>query len=146
LMAYAIKDGKVTTFAEGEQLEYPNGLLVEGNRLIVGSWGKPEADFTTKVPGRLFALDLITKQKTLITQKPFANIDGVESDGRGGYLISDYLKGKILRVSASGETRDVQTFMPGAADIGFIPSINAVIVPHMNENKVAAYDISAALN
>jgi hypothetical protein len=142
---YAIRDGKVATFAEGEQLEYPNGLLVEGNRLIVGSWGKPEADFTTKVPGRLFALDLGTKQKALITPKPFANIDGVESDGRGGYLVSDYLAGKILRISASGESREVRQFMPGAADIGFVPSINAVIVPHMNENRVAAYDISDAL-
>jgi hypothetical protein len=142
---YAIRDGAVSTFAEGEQLEYPNGLLVDGNRLIVGAWGKPEADFTTKVPGRLFALDLQTKQKTLITPKPFANIDGVESDGRSGYLVSDYLAGKILRVSATGEIRDVQQFMPGAADIGFVPSINAVIVPHMNENRVAAYDISSAL-
>jgi outer membrane protein assembly factor BamB len=142
---YALKDGKATTFAEGEQLEYPNGLLIDGNRLIVGAWGKPEADFSTKVPGRLYALDLGTKQKTLITPKPFGNIDGLESDGRGGYLVSDYLKGKILRVSASGESTDVRQFMPGAADIGFVPSINAVLVPHMNENKVAAYDISDAL-
>ena len=142
---YAVKDGMATVFAEGEQLENPNGLLVEGNRLIVGAWGKPEPDFTTKVPGRLYALDLGTKAKTLITEKPFANIDGVESDGRGGYLISDYLAGKILRVTAAGEIREVRTFGPGAADIGFIPSINAVIVPHMNENQVAAYDISAAL-
>jgi outer membrane protein assembly factor BamB len=142
---YAIKDGTVTTFAEGDQLEYPNGLLVEGNRLIVGSWGKPEADFSTKVPGRLYALDLDTKQKTLITPKPFANIDGVESDGHGGYLISDYQKGKILRVSANGLSTEVKQFMPGAADIGFIPAINTVLVPHMNENKVAAYDISDAL-
>jgi sugar lactone lactonase YvrE len=142
---YAVREGKVTVFAEGEQLEYPNGLLVDGSRLIVGSWGKPEADFSTKVPGRLYALDLTSKQKTLITPMPFANIDGVESDGRGGFLVSDYLKGQILRVSASGESETIQTFMPGAADIGFVPSINAVIVPHMNENKVAAYDISAAL-
>jgi sugar lactone lactonase YvrE len=142
---YAIKDGKTTTFAEGEQLEYPNGLLVEGNRLVVGAWGKPEADFSTKIPGRLYALDLTTKAKTLITPKPFGNIDGVESDGRGGYLVSDYLAGKILRVSATGESREVRQFMAGTADIGFVPSINAVIVPHMNENKVAAYDISEAL-
>jgi glucose/arabinose dehydrogenase len=139
---YAIKDRNVSTFAEGDHLEYPNGLLVDGNRLVVGAWGRPEADFTTKVPGRLFALDLATKEKTLITQKPFANIDGVERDGRGGYLVSDYLAGKVLRVSSTGEITDVRTFMPGTADIGFVPSIGAVIVPHMNENIVAAYDIS----
>jgi outer membrane protein assembly factor BamB len=142
---YAVKDGKAATFAEGEQLEYPNGLLVDGNRLIVGAWGKPEADFTTKVPGRLYALDLATKQKTLITPRPFGNIDGLESDGRGGYLVSDYQKGKVLRVSASGESTELRQFMPGAADIGFVPSIGALLVPHMNENTVAAYDISAAL-
>ena len=47
---YAIKDGKASVFAEGEQLEYPNGLFVDGERLIVGGWGKPEADFTPKCP------------------------------------------------------------------------------------------------
>lgn len=142
---YAVTDGRATVFAEGEQLEYPNGLLVEGNRLIVGAWGKPEADFTTKVPGRLYALDLATKEKTLITPEPFANIDGVESDGRGGYLISDYLAGRILHVSTLGEVRQVSEHMPGTADIGFIASIHAVIVPHMNENRIAAYDVSGVL-
>jgi hypothetical protein len=83
----AVREGTATVFAEGEQLEWPNGLLVDGTRLIVGGWGKPKADFTTDVPGRLYALDLQTKQKTLITPKPFANIDGIESDGRGGYII-----------------------------------------------------------
>ena len=36
---YAVKDGKAAVFAEGEDLEYPNGLLVVGNRLVVGGWG-----------------------------------------------------------------------------------------------------------
>jgi sugar lactone lactonase YvrE len=84
---YAVKDGSATIFAEGDDIEYPNGLLVEGNRLIVGGWGKPEPDFSTKVPGHLFALDLTSKQKTLITPMPLGNLDGVESDGRGGYVV-----------------------------------------------------------
>lgn len=142
---HAIRDGMSSVFAEGEQLEWPNGLLVDGNRLIVGGWGKPEADFSTKVPGRLFALDLQTKQKTLITPKPFANIDGVELDGRGGYIVTDYLAGKVLQVTASGEARELRQFMPGTADIAFVPAGNVLIVPHMNENKVAAYDLSDVL-
>ena len=98
---YAIKDGKATVFAEGEQLEYPNGLFVEGERLIVGGWGsKPAADFTTKVPGHLYSLDLKTKQKTLITKQPLGNIDGVEQEARGGYLVTDYLAGKLIQVVA----------------------------------------------
>src|SRR5688572_891285 len=63
----ALKGGKTSVVAEGEDLEWPNGLLVEGDSLVVGGWGKPNSptDFTTKVPGRLFRIDLKTKQKTL---------------------------------------------------------------------------------
>ena len=142
---HAVRDGAATVFAEGEQLEWPNGLLVEGTRLVVGGWGKPNADFSTDVPGRLFALDLQTKAKTLITPKPFANIDGVELDGRGGFVVTDYPAGKVLQVSAAGETRELRQFMPGTADIAFVPAGNVLVVPHMNENKVAAYDLSDVL-
>ena len=142
---YAVKDGKATVFAEGDAMEYPNGLLVEGDRLIVGGWGKPEADFSTKVPGHLFALDLKTKQKTLITPKPFGNIDGVESDGRGGYIVTDFPKGQLLQVTKAGEGTRLRQFMAGAADLAFVPVGNIAIVPHMMENKIAAYDISDAM-
>jgi hypothetical protein len=143
----ALKDGKTSVFAEGEDLEYPNGLLVEGDSLVVGGWGKPKSatDFTTEVPGRLFKLDLKTKKKTLITPEPSANIDGLESDGKGGYIATDYLAGKVLRITADGKITTLTTFMPGTADIAFIPAENKLIVPHMNENKIVAYDISGAL-
>lgn len=142
---HAIKDGAASVFAEGEQLEWPNGLLVDGTRLIVGGWGKPKPDFSTDVPGHLYALDLTTKQKTLITPKPFANIDGIELDGRGGFIVSDYIKGAILQVSATGEATQLRTFMPGSADIAFVPTGNTLLVPHMNENKVASYDLTDVL-
>ena len=144
---YAVKDGKATVWAEGEQLEWPNGLLVDGNRLLVGGWAgrAPKPDFSTEIPGRLFALDMTTKQKTLITPKPFANIDGLELDGRGGYIISDYMAGKIYQVTAAGEARELRQFKPGAADIAFVSGTNVLLVPHMNENTVASYDLSADL-
>ena len=140
---YAVKDGKATIFAEGEQLEYPNGLFVDGERLIVGGWGKPEADFTTKVPGRLYMLDLKTKQKTLITKQPLGNIDGVEQEARGGFLVTDYMAGKVIQVSPIGELNVVRTFKPGLADHTFLYAQGDILIaPHMNENTVGAYDIS----
>jgi sugar lactone lactonase YvrE len=140
---YAVKDGKASVFVEGDQLEHPNGLLVDGDRLLVGGWGGPQIkpDFSTDTPGHLFAINLKTKEKTLVTQQPFANIDGLEADGQGGYVVTDYVKGQIIRVSASGETRTVAQFMPGTADLGIMADHNMVMVPHMNENKVAAYTL-----
>jgi hypothetical protein len=138
---YAVRDNKATVFVEGEQLEHPNGLLVDGDRLIVGGWGGPiKPDFSTDTPGRLFAIDLKTKGKTPITQEPFANIDGVESDGRGGYVVTDYIKGQIIRVS-NGQPQPVAQFAAGTADLGWMAGHNMALVPHMNENKVVAYTL-----
>jgi sugar lactone lactonase YvrE len=36
---YCYKDDEVSVFAEGVDLENPNGLLVDGDRLIVAAWG-----------------------------------------------------------------------------------------------------------
>jgi sugar lactone lactonase YvrE len=81
----------------------------------------------------------------LITPDPTANIDGLESDGKGGYVISDYVAGKIMHVAADGKTTTVTTFMPSTADIAFTTDGTRLIVPHMNENKIVAYDISGGL-
>jgi hypothetical protein len=144
---YAIKDNKATVFAEGDQLEHPNGLFVDGERLIVGGWGGPiAADFSTKTPGHLYMLDLKTKQKTLITKQPLGNIDGVEQEARGGFLVTDYLAGKLIQVGQDGTSRVVRTFKPGLADHCFLYAQGDILIaPHMNENTVGAYDISAEM-
>ncbi len=142
---YAVKDGAATLAAEGD-LEFPNGLLVDGNTLIVGGWGsQPKADFSTDVPGHLFAYDMKTKKKTLITPKPTANIDGLESDGKGGYLATDYVAGKLLHILPNGETTVVRQFKPGAADFAFLAERGILLVPQMNENQIVAIDLSTEL-
>jgi hypothetical protein len=35
--------------------------------------------------------------------------------------------------------------MPGTADIGFVPGRNILLVPHMNENTIASYDLSDSI-
>ncbi len=139
---YQLKEGKVSVLAEGEELEYPNGLLYENGSLVVGGWGKPEADFTTKIPGRLYRLDLATRKKTPITPEPEGNLDGVESDGRGGYVVTDWIAGKVLHVAADGKTRPLLQFKQGTADHAYLPAQKILILPHMTENRTAAYDLS----
>jgi len=138
-----VYDGKeARVLVEGEDTEWPNGVLVDGDRLLVGGWGKPEADFSTKVPGRLFAIDLKTKKKTLITPKPTGNLDGVELDGKGGYVITDWKAGKVLHVTKDGETKTILEGFQGAADHAYLADKNLVILPRMVENTVTAYDLS----
>lgn len=138
---YAISGGKATLFAEGEQLESPNGLLVDGDRLLLAAWGYA-ADFMPKTPGRLLSLDLKTKNVTPITKAPTGNLDGIELDGRGGYVVTDWVAGKVFHISASGEARVVGQFAKGTADHAYLPKEKLLILPQMMENRVVAYELA----
>lgn len=135
-----IKDDKPSVLAEGPQLQNPNGLLVEGGKLIIAAWGTEVGDdFSTKTPGQLLSLDLATGRVAAITPGPLGNLDGVESDGRGGYVASDWMAGRVYRVLKAGSATVILRLEKGAADIAFLPDERLLIVPRMLENKVTAY-------
>ena len=138
---YRCREGQVEVFVEGEEYEYPNGLLIEGDQLIVASWGKPNPDFSTEVPGRLYSLDLNSKKKSLITTGPFGNLDGLEAVAEGRYLVSDWMAGKVFYVTREGRSRQILQLPKGAADIGYLPGRRLLVVPQMLENKVTAYEL-----
>ena len=140
---YQYKNKQISVLVEGAEIEHPNGLLVEGENLIIGAWGKEiQDDFTTKTLGRLLSLNLKTKKITPITAKPLGNLDGVESDGKGGYVVTDWIAGKVFHVQKSGAYKTLATFPKGAADHAFITDKKILILPEMLENKVGAFDLS----
>lgn len=140
---YQYKNKKISILIEGADIEHPNGLLVEGENLIIGAWGKEiQDDFTTKTLGRLLSLNLKTKKITPITAKPLGNLDGVESDGKGGYVVTDWIAGKVFHVLKLGTSKTLATFPKGAADHAFIADKKILILPEMLENKVGAFDLS----
>jgi hypothetical protein len=163
---YVVKDGQASIFVEGEdQVETPNGVLVDGSRVIVGTmglgvFGPPrgrggEALSSAQAGrgrgtgprpgGRLVAFDRTSKARSVITPEPIGGIDGIELDGRGGYLVTDVFGSRLLQVSASGTARQLMQFPTAGADIGFIASRQIVIVPFLNGNRVSAYDLTTAL-
>ena len=133
-------DGKVDVFAEGKDMECPNGLLVVAQRLVVAGWGQGTADdFTTKIPGNVFSLDLGTAKKSSITGKPLGNLDGLETVAEGRFLVSDWMTGTVYYVNTDGLAREILQLPKGAADIGYVPDEQLLIVPQMLENKLTAY-------
>src|SRR5687767_10135724 len=91
---YMVKDGRSSVFVEGaDVVEQPNGLLVDGDRLILGSIGPAQASGAGRgrgaaAGGKLMAFDLKTKQRTLLTTEPVGGIDGIESAEAGGLLLT----------------------------------------------------------
>lgn len=138
---FQVRGNRVSRLAEGKDLESPNGLLVEKDRLVIAAWGVAAEDFSTKTPGRILGLNLTTKKLTPITLTPLGNLDGIESDGADGYYATDWVAGKVLHVPATGESREVITGLKGPADLAVVPSEHLLVVPRMNENLVTAYDL-----
>lgn len=140
---FSMKGGKASVFAEGEGLESPNGLLVQDGKLVVAAWGSGLApDWSTKTPGHLYSLDLITKEKKTITAEPLGNLDGIEVDNMANYLVSDWNAGKVFKVSREGKAELLFYGFKGAADIAFVPGKNLLIVPRMGENLITAFNLS----
>jgi hypothetical protein len=169
---YAVKDGKSSVFVEGaDVVEQPNGLLVDGDRLILGTIGPapargqgagrapeppargrgdapPPAQARGRGPapsGHLFAFDRKTKQRSRITVSPVGGIDGIEPDGAGGLLVTDVIGQRLLRVSAAGKVDVLAKFSAGGADFGYIAKTRTAVVPFLFSNTVSAYDLTGSL-
>ena len=143
---YALQGSKVSKVASGVELDSPNGLLVNGDTLYIAGWGRDIQDtFDTLVLGRLLALDLRTRKVTPVTKATVGNLDGVELDGKGGFLVTDWIEGAVLHISSKGAVTSVLDLPKGSADIAYLPAKKLLVVPQMLENKVTAYDLSGVI-
>lgn len=72
-------------------------------------------------------------------------VDGVEADGEGGYIVSQY-DGRVLRVQPSGETQVLvdSTEAPiYCADLDYAPERGLLVVPSLMGGGLAAYEVAA---
>ena len=143
---YALQGDKVSKVASGVELDSPNGLLVNGGTLYIAGWGRDiQASFETLTLGRLLALDLRTRKVQPVTRATVGNLDGLELDGKGGFLVTDWVEGAVLHISARGAVTSVLDLPKGSADIAYLSKKKLLIVPQMLENKVTAYDLSGVI-
>ncbi len=142
------QEGDVSIFTPGVEKEYPNGLLIEDDKLLVAAWGNIVNfdTFETDVLGHVYQLDLNSEAKTLITTEPLGNLDGIESDKEGNLLVTDFY-GKLYLVDPdNGIARDLGLDLEYSADLGIIPEQNQVIIPDFDRTVQAfQYDTSLVI-
>ena len=139
---HLLHDGKFSIWLETPDLLNPNGVLVKGKHLIVGAWGIMTDGFNTKVPGHLLKISLRDKSiKNIGDGQPVGNLDGVEAFGDNGYLVTDWMAGKLLHIAKAGQVTTLLTLKPGSADLAYIPDQALVLIPMMQDNKLVAYKI-----
>jgi sugar lactone lactonase YvrE len=127
-------DGEFEVWLEGNEISRPNGLHVHDDRLILGNNGD----------GCLKAIDLKTKDVTVIQRLGEGIIDGIETDGAGNYLVSHW-EGRLYRVSPSGETvKLLDTTNPGRqiANFAYVPGRKMLLIPTFVDGRVMAYSLA----
>jgi len=139
---YRLANGKFEIWLQSDELEVPNGLLVENNQLLVGSWGVMTDGFSTDVAGHLKTINLENKQiHSLGDKTPAGNLDGLESDGNGNYFVTDWMAGKLLHITPSGIRMTLIDLEQGSADHAVLHEQGLIIIPMMLSGKVLAFQI-----
>ena len=140
---HVIEGGEISTFAEGEGIDNPNGVLATEDGLVVASWGVMTGEgFSTDPAGHLKMVSYDDQSVSSIgSGEPVGNLDGVEPDGEGGYYVTDWVNGALFHFDAEGNHQQLLDLNQGSADIGVIPDQNLVLVPMMMDGTVVAYRV-----
>ncbi len=140
---YRLADGKFEAWLKDDTLAGPNGLLVEGDNLIVNTWGVLSGDgWKTSTPGQLYSVSLADKSITALGKgKPFGNLDALQPLGDGSYLVGDFWVGKVFKFAADGTITEVMSLAQGTADFGYDPATKMVYIPNMMANTITAYKL-----
>jgi len=140
---YGLADGTLSVVAEGKMLQHPNGLNMRDGKLLVAPWGQDlQDDFTTKTGGHLLTVDVETGSvASLGSGAPVGNLDGLEPDGNGNWIVSDWIAGAVYRVDESGTAKMLVDLDMGSADLEYIPDQSLLIVPMMLNNSLVAYRV-----
>jgi sugar lactone lactonase YvrE len=138
---FRIQNGKIERWLQDEKLDYPNGLFIKGNDMIVASWGvvTDQQTFATAVKGKLIKVSMSDKKITDITTS-FANGDGLKAY-KDGYLVSDWAAGKIFFVDGKGTVKEIGSYNQGTADLEFVTSKKLLLIPQMSEGKILAFQV-----
>lgn len=125
--------GEWEEWVSGGEIGQPNGICIQGERLIVGS----NADRSLK------AVDLGTKAITTVSRLGEGVIDGVTVD-RGGNLLVSHWEGRLYRIDPAGRVEKLlDTTVPSynIADFGYRADSGTVIIPTFSDNRVSAYRV-----
>jgi hypothetical protein len=70
---------------------------------------------------------------------PVGNLDGIESDGDGNYLVTDWLAGALYRIEPSGAAQQLLDLNQGSADLEYRGGL--AVIPMMVDGELRAWQV-----
>ncbi|HSD92818.1 MAG TPA: hypothetical protein VLB11_07300 [Methyloceanibacter sp.] len=139
---WRLKDGAIEPWLANDNLNGPNGLLVEDGKLIVSSFGKLPGEGQQQERGGLYAIDIEKQAVNKIgDSESIGHLDGLQALQPGVYLVSDWAAGGLYRAGAKGKVERVLKLGKGSADFLYLPDQKLAIIPIMLGNSLVAYQL-----
>lgn len=139
---WRLKDGVFEPWLTNDELDGPNGLLVEDGKLIVASLGKLKSVGQEQEIAGLLSVNLEDQAiEPLAKGKAIGNLDGLEPFEPGVYLVTDWASGALYKISAQGKVDQLIDLNQGSADLTYFPDTKIVLIPMMLDNTLAAYQL-----
>lgn len=136
---YAISNGTATEFVADAALAGANGIVIDGDRLLVATLGDLSGGFENLEPSNIKAVDIASKAITDYgSPEPVGMLDGIEIV-EGGVLVTDNGGGRLVTVAADGTTTEIGMSGAGSADLEYVAAENLVVVPLLNGNEVVGF-------
>jgi sugar lactone lactonase YvrE len=137
---WRLKDGALEPFLANDALNGPNGLLPQGDKLIVASFGKLPGEGQKQELGGLLAVNLEDQSVSKLGDgDPIGNLAGLQLLQPGFYLVTDWDAGVLYRVDAKGKADRLIKLSKGSADLIYLPDKKTVLIPIMLNNSLVAY-------
>ena len=137
---YRLKNDQVNIWKQSKLLNSPNGLLIEGDYLIIACWGKIKKGFKTSVKGKLIKVNLISREiKRFFSTRPIGNLDGIVFNKDKGYLSTDWVNGKLFTINKKGIVTNSKKINKGSSDLEILMHRNLILIPMMKNNNLTAF-------
>ncbi len=137
---YRLENGKVSLWMQSPELENPNGLLFVKNDLYVAAWGAFQDGKPINAPhGRLLKVNPKTKSITKVTAETFGNLDGLQLDDKGNFLVSDWKQSAVFSVTPKGVVTKILDLPRGAGDILYQPKQKSLLIPMARDGQLRRY-------
>lgn len=127
---YRLKNGQVSIWLSGQELNSCNGLCYFNGSIYIGTGNS------------ILRADTAGTTTEIISNNT-GSVDGLEPDGSNGFIFSDYA-GSVFIIDQTGKIRKLlDTGKAGinAADIDFIPFMKLLLVPTFADDHVVAYKL-----
>jgi sugar lactone lactonase YvrE len=137
---WRLKDGAFEPWLANDELNGPNGLLPQGDKLIVASVGKLPGAGQKQELGSLLVVNLEDQSVSKLgSGEPIGNLDGLQLLQPGIYLVTDWDAGVLYRVNAKGKADRLMKLSKGSADLSYLPDKKIALIPIMLSNSLVAY-------